>query len=83
MTERAYFEKLADYISAFPLIELKRDDYIEAAGLRNYCITKGIQASTIDFLIASVCVSKDFLLFSADKDFELIANVTDLKLLKF
>lgn len=74
------FNKLADYLSAFPLIELTRKDYIKAAQLRNICMKKGISASTIDFLIASICIGKDMLLFSADSDFQHIARVSNLKL---
>ncbi len=74
------FKRLADYLGAFPLVELSRQDYIKAADLRNGCVKKGIQAGAIDFLIASVCISHDLSLFSSDKDFQSIAGMSDLKL---
>jgi len=75
------FKRLTDYLSAFPLLELSRQDYIQAAELRNGCMKKGIKAGAIDFLIASVCINNDLLLFSSDKDFQFIAAVYNLKLI--
>lgn len=76
------FKRLANYLEAFPLINLSREDYTEAAKLRNRCSQKGIQAGAIDFLIASVCIKNKLLLFSADKDFQAIAEVSSLKLIQ-
>ena len=77
------FKKLKNDLDAFPLIETKREHYIKAAELKNHLIGKGIQSSTIDVLIASVCIANDCLLFTSDKDFTHIAKHSKLKLLNF
>ena len=81
IVDKTFFEQLAVYLSAFPMIALEREDYVEAARLRNSCKQKGVQAGSIDFLIASVCLRKDLLLFSLDKDFQSIATVSELNLI--
>lgn len=82
IADKALFDRLADYLAAFPLVELGREAYVAAAELRNKCRKNGIQAGTIDFLIASTCIEKGLLLFTLDKDFEAIASLGGLKLLK-
>jgi len=77
------FKALKEYFQPFPLIDIKREDYINAAMLKNRLMKKGIQASTVDALIASVAVAYDCLLFTADSDFVHIGKHTDLKLLKY
>lgn len=74
-------KKVRDAISCFPIIEPVFEDYVYAAELFNHCRSKGIQASTIDFLIASICIRNDFFLLSADKDFQNICRHSKLKLL--
>ena len=78
----ADFQALTNYFESFPLIELSREDYIKAAALKTSLISKGIQASTVDALIASAASTHDCFLFTADKDFLHIAKHAKLKLLK-
>lgn len=73
---------LKDYFEAFQLLELTREDYIKAAELVNRLMKKGKQISTIDALIASAAISYSCYLFTADKDFEHIAQHSSLKLFK-
>jgi len=75
-----FFFALTEYFKAFPLIDLKREDYVRAAELKNHLIGKGKQASTIDVLIASAAVSHHCHLFTADKHFTHIAEHSELKL---
>lgn len=65
----------------FPLLEPNREDYEYAAHLSNLCRSKGIQASTIDFLISAVCLNHKSVLLMTDKDFLHISKYCDLKLL--
>ena len=74
------FLALTEYFKAFPLIDLTREDYVSAAQLKNHLIGKGKQGSTIDVLIASVAISRDCYLFTADKHFTHISEHSDLKL---
>jgi hypothetical protein len=73
---------LKDYFEAFQLLELTREDYIKAAELVNRLMKKGKQIGTIDALIASAAISYSCYLFTADKDFEHIAQHSSLKLFK-
>jgi len=81
VTSNARFLELEDHLAAFPLVPVEREDYIEAAHLRNDCRKKGVQVGTIDALIAAACIKNDLLLLSTDKDFQLIANNSQLKLI--
>ena len=65
---------LIDYFEAFPLIDLDRNDFIEAARLKNKCRSKGVHAGSVDFLIAAVAINRNFALLTADKDFQYIAQ---------
>jgi predicted nucleic acid-binding protein len=68
------FNKLSEYFSVFPLLEMDRQDYVEASRLRNHCRSKGVQAGTADFLITAACIRWDYPLLTADGDFILIAK---------
>ena len=72
------FQRLSGVLEPFPLLELSRDTYVEAAQLRNICRSKGVQASPIDFLISAACVEYGFPLLTADRDFTHIAKHSDL-----
>ncbi len=76
------FSHLIEKLSPFPLIEPNRKDYIDAARLRNHCSSKGTQAGTVDFLIASICIRYNCCLLTTDQDFKSIAGCSTLKLLK-
>jgi len=77
-----YFHTLKEYFDFFPLIELTRDNYIQAAELKNHLIKRGKQAGTVDVLIASAAISHNCYLFTTDKDFRYIAEHSKLKLFK-
>ena len=70
---------ILDHFSAVPLLAPDRDDYIEAATVRNDCRRAGVQAGTIDALIAQLCIRHSLTLLSTDRDFEHIAKHSELK----
>ena len=72
-------EGILQRFAALPLIEPDRDDYIEAASLRNRCRRAGRQVETIDALLAQLCVRHDLTMLSADKVFEAIAPLVGLR----
>lgn len=72
--------QILDRFSAIPLIVPDRTDHIEAAALRNRCRRAGIQAGTIDALLAQLCLRHDLTMLSADDDFRHIAEQCPLKL---
>ena len=68
------FDLLSEYLAPFPLMEGTRSDFIDAARLKNKCRNRGVQAGSVDFFIASVCINRNYPLLTADKDFEYIAR---------
>lgn len=79
--EKRQFDLLRTYLEPFPIIDLERDDYIEASLLRNRCRAGGIQAGPADFLIAATCTRRNYPLLAADRDFLRIAAHCDLSML--
>jgi predicted nucleic acid-binding protein len=71
---------ILEHFSAVPLLAPDREDYIEAANLRNNCRRSGVQAGTIDALIAQLCIRHGLILLSTDRDFENIAKHSALKI---
>ena len=72
--------QILDRFSAIPLIVPDRTDHIEAAALRNHCRRAGVQAGTIDALLAQLCLRHGLTMLSADDDFRHIAGQCALKL---
>ncbi|MBT3179538.1 MAG: PIN domain-containing protein [Candidatus Marinimicrobia bacterium] len=64
-----HFNKLKDYLRAFPNITVNEADYECAAEYYNVCRKKGIQGSNTDFLICSVAMNRNMPIFTVDKDF--------------
>lgn len=75
------FMQIKEALGCFPSLETSREDHIFAAEVFNICRAKGIQASTIDFLIASIVIRNDCILLSSDKDFVHISKHCELRLL--
>lgn len=74
------FDLLVEYFEPFPLVECNRRDFIDAARLKNLCRSKGIQASSVDFMIASICSNREYSLLTTDKDFLYISKYCPLLL---
>ena len=74
------FARLLAALAAFPLVPLTRETFVLAARMRNDCRKKGVQAGSVDFLIAAACVQSGFPLLAADQDFIRIAAHTKLVL---
>ncbi|MBX9772364.1 MAG: PIN domain nuclease [Candidatus Obscuribacterales bacterium] len=74
-------QQLIDQLSAFPMLDLDRSDYLLAADLSAACRNKGIVTSTPDALIAATAIRHDCHLFTTDKDFGQIAKAIPLKIL--
>jgi predicted nucleic acid-binding protein len=74
--------RIVRMMSAFDLApELERTDYEQAAGLYRACRARGITPrSTVDCLIAQLCVRHEYELLARDRDFAAIAQVSPLKL---
>jgi predicted nucleic acid-binding protein len=73
--------RIVRVLSAFDTSpELDSTDYEKAAALYRLCRSRGITIrSTIDCLIAQLCLRHDYELLSKDRDFARIAAVAPLK----
>ena len=74
--------ELLQRFAAIPLLAPDRQDYIDAAGLRNLCRRAGVQLGTIDALLAQLCVRHDLMLLTTDSDFVLAARHCPLRVWK-
>jgi predicted nucleic acid-binding protein len=74
--------ELVQRFNALPLLAPDRQDYIDAAGLRNLCRRAGVQLGTIDALLAQLCVRHDLTLLTTDSDFALAARHCPLRVWK-
>lgn len=74
--------RIADLLDAFETApELDWNDYREAAVIYRRCRTKGRTIrSTIDCLIAQLCIRNNFTLLTKDRDFRAIAASSPLRL---
>lgn len=64
---------IIERFGALPLLAPDRQDYIEAADLRNLCRRSGVQLGTIDAVLAQLCVRHELTLLTTDNDFLLAA----------
>ena len=71
-------DQIVSRFTALPVLQPGREDHIQAAELRNRCRRKGIQAGTIDALLAQLCVHYDLTMLTTDNDFKHIASVVPL-----
>lgn len=75
---------VAELLSAFEFApEFIRTDYLEAAQLYRICRRKGFTIrSTIDCLIAALCIRCNYALLSKDQDFAVLSKNSVLRLIE-
>ena len=74
-----------DILSRFamlPLLSPDRETHVEAASLRISCRRRGVQVGTIDALLAQLCIQHGCSLLTTDRDFQAIARLSGLQLLR-
>ncbi len=76
------FEKLKDYLHAFPDLKLDAEDYELAAEYFNACRSKGIQGANTDFLICAVANRRSYGILTTDKDFEIFRQYLPIVLIE-
>jgi predicted nucleic acid-binding protein len=74
------FETLQQILSVFSDEPLRSQDYEQAAKNFNQCRQGGVQGSNTDFLICAVSISREWPIYSLDKDFEQYKKYLPLKL---
>lgn len=73
--------RLIERLAEFPLIVPDLSDHVQAADLQTTCRRKGIQAGTIDALLAQLAIRHELELLTTDNDFTLIARHFPLRIL--
>jgi predicted nucleic acid-binding protein len=76
------FNELKETLSFFEDLSLNTEHYERAAEFCNICRRKGIQGSTIDFLICAVAAMDNLIIFTVDKDFDNYKKYLPLRLIK-
>jgi len=54
--------------AALPLLVPDRQDYVDAADIRNVCRRAGVQIGTIDALLTQLCIRHELTLLTTDAD---------------
>ena len=82
--EEKVFDEIKGYLMQFPILKARSlETYIQAANIYRLCRTMGkTMTKTIDAIIAAVALENGFRVFHRDKDFDLIADCTKLKIYK-
>jgi len=81
--EERPFRTTRDFLLEFPAYEPVSITWIRAASIYKECRKNGnTPRSTIDCLIAAVCLEHDFTVLHKDRDYEIIAKYTGLKVMK-
>ncbi len=75
------FHNIQNTLRDFSFIEPGIEDYIYAAELKNKLMKKGINAGSIDFLIASIAINNELYLATYDNDFDNISKNSNLKVI--
>lgn len=81
LKDRQKFVRLREYLQAFPDVPLTESDYELAAEMFNTCRSHGIAGHSIDFLICSAAVSRQWAIYTLDRDFVRYAKYLPLPLL--
>ena len=74
--------RIIEDFAPLPLIIPERRDHIDAADLKVKLRQKGIQAGTIDVLLAQLCLRHGLSLLSTDRDFVHISKHVPLTLME-
>lgn len=70
--------RIIQRFGALPFLVPDRQDHIGAAELRNRCRRKGIQATTIDALLAQLCIRHELTMLTTDKGFHRMTSAVPL-----
>jgi hypothetical protein len=82
ITNAKQFNSLKKSLSAFEDIPLTTEHFEKAAEFSNMCRRKGVQGSTIDFLICAVAYVEKLEIYTTDKDFESYKKYLPIRLME-
>jgi predicted nucleic acid-binding protein len=78
--ERSQLERVREHLRKFPDLRITTDDYEDAASFCNRCRSRGIQGSSIDYLICAVASRHELAIFTTDRDFAGYAKLLPIRL---
>ena len=81
-SQRQFNDLRAKLIAAFTVLAEGVPEHLEAARIRNMCLSKGLNILGVDCLIAACAILGDHELFAVDDDFVAIAKQVPLRLLR-
>lgn len=81
-SQRQFTELKSKLLTAFTVVPAAVRDHVEAAPLKNACMSKGLNASGVDCLIAACAIVGNHELFAVDDDFAAIARHAPLRLFR-
>jgi predicted nucleic acid-binding protein len=79
-SEKQFEQLRSRLLASFQIIHPDTEDYIQAARLKNKCLTEGVNVSGPDCLIAAIAIRGEHELFAMDADFESIARAVPMRL---
>lgn len=82
IADKSVFDSIKAAIASMHCIEPEMEDYVFAAELSGRLKTKGVSSKTIDLLLASVAIRRNLAFLTQDKDFDHIAKVEKINVLK-
>ena len=81
--EPAQYERLRNYLRAFPDQPLGASDYEKAAECSNQCRSRGIVGSATDFLICAVALARKWQILTTDGDYRTYAKAVPIPMYPF
>jgi predicted nucleic acid-binding protein len=67
-------DSIVERFASFAFVEPDRQDYIDAAEVRNMCRRRGVQIGTIDALLIQLARRYDLAILTTDNDFKLASS---------
>jgi predicted nucleic acid-binding protein len=77
------YNRLKNYLRAFPNLDLDIEDYELASEFYNTCRHNGIQGANIDFLICAATVRRNFSILTTDNDFNNFSQHIPITLVEY
>jgi len=68
-------QQIVARLTALPFVVPDPGDHVAGADLRNRCRRRGVQVTTIDAVLAQLCIRHDLTMLSTDQDFARIAGI--------
>jgi predicted nucleic acid-binding protein len=82
ISNKKQFDQLEKKLSSFEDIPLRTEYFVKAAEFANVCRCKGVQGSSIDFLICAAAHLENLAIFTTDKGFEKFKNHLPIEVLQ-